>query len=58
VAFFVFCECEDNFKRLLALFAVELIARHGDLRITPGHRGLLTHGVRPRNAGVKATSYP
>jgi hypothetical protein len=32
VAFFVFRKSKDYFKRLLAIFAVELIARHGDLR--------------------------
>jgi hypothetical protein len=31
VAFFVFCKWQDNFKWLLAVFAVELIARHMDL---------------------------
>ena len=32
VAFFVFRQSKDYFKWLLAIFAVELIARHGDLR--------------------------
>jgi hypothetical protein len=32
VAFFVFRKSKDYFKWLLAIFAVELIARHGDLR--------------------------
>ena len=32
VAFFVFRNCKDDFKRLLAIFAVELIVRHWDLR--------------------------
>jgi hypothetical protein len=34
VAFFVFRKCQDDFKWLLAIFAVELIARHMDLRKT------------------------
>jgi len=32
VAFFVFRKSKDYFKWLLAIFAVELIARHGDLQ--------------------------
>jgi hypothetical protein len=35
LAFFVFLKCKDDFKWLLAIFAVELIARHMDLRKTP-----------------------
>lgn len=35
LAFFVFRKCKDNFKWLPAIFAVELIARHTDLRKTP-----------------------
>src|ERR1700737_4212626 len=38
VAFFVFHKCKDDFKWLLAIFAVELIARHRDLRKTPEQR--------------------
>ena len=29
--FFVFCKGEDDFKWLLTIFAVEFVARHGDL---------------------------
>jgi hypothetical protein len=32
VAFFVFRKSEDHFERLFAIFAVELVARHGNLR--------------------------
>jgi len=39
VAFFVFRKSKDYFKWLLALFAVELIARHGDLQKTPEQLG-------------------
>ena len=35
VAFFVFRKCKDDFKWLLAIFAVELIARHRALPNTP-----------------------
>jgi hypothetical protein len=55
VAFFVFRNCKDDFKRLLASFAVELITRHWDLRKNDRAAGLLTHGLRWRIAGVKAT---
>src|ERR1700745_3646395 len=34
-ALFVFRKRQDGFKRLLAIFAVKLIAGHGDLRRTP-----------------------
>jgi hypothetical protein len=34
-AFFVFLKCKDDFKWLLAIFAVALIARDLDLRKTP-----------------------
>jgi hypothetical protein len=34
VAFFVFRKCQNDFKWLLAIFAVELIPRHKDLRKT------------------------
>jgi len=34
-AFFVFRKCKDDFKWLLAIFAVKLVARHMDLRTTP-----------------------
>ena len=54
VAFFVFRKGKDYFKWLLALFAVELIARHGDLRKNARAAGLLIYGVRSRIAGVKA----
>jgi hypothetical protein len=39
---FVFVEREDDFKWLLAIFTVELIARHMDLRRTPGRVGFYT----------------
>jgi hypothetical protein len=32
---FIFRKAKDQFKGLLAIFAVELVARHGDLRKTP-----------------------
>jgi len=54
VAFFVFRKSKDCFKWLLAIFAVELIARHGDLRKNARAAGLLIYGVRSRIAGVKA----
>jgi hypothetical protein len=54
VAFFVFRKSKDYFKWLLAIFAVELIARHGDLRKNARATGLLIYGVRSRIAGVKA----
>ena len=54
VAFFVFRKSKDYFKWLLAIFAVELIARHGDLRKNARAAGLLIYGVRFRIAGVKA----
>jgi hypothetical protein len=57
VAFFVFRKSKDYFKWLLAIFAVELIARHGDLRKNARAAGLLIYGVRSRIAGVKASSY-
>jgi hypothetical protein len=55
VAFFVFRKRKDDFKRLLAIFAVELIARHGDLQNTPEHWAS-NDGVRLGNAGVKAAT--
>ena len=39
---FVFVEREDDFKWLLAIFTVELIARHMDLRRRPGRLGFYT----------------
>ena len=57
VAFFVFRKSKDYFKWLLASFAVELIARHGDLRKNVRAAGLLIYGVRSRIAGVKASGY-
>jgi hypothetical protein len=57
VAFFVFRKSKDYFKWLLAIFAVELIARHWDLRKNARAVGLLIYGVRSRIAGVKASSY-
>ena len=54
VAFFVFRKSKDYFKWFLAIFAVELIARHGDLRKNARAAGLLIYGVRSRIAGVKA----
>jgi hypothetical protein len=56
-AFFVFRKSKDYFKWLLAIFAVELIARHGDLRKNAKAAGLLIYGVRSRIAGVKASRY-
>ena len=35
VSLFIFVKAEDDFKGLLAIFAVELVARHGDLREKP-----------------------
>src|SRR6266436_3354424 len=57
VAFFVFRKSKGYFKWLLATFAVEFIARHGDLRKSVRAAGLLIYGVRSRIAGVKASSY-
>ena len=57
VAFFVFRKSKDYFKWLLAIFALELIARHGDLRRNARAAGFLIYGVRSRTAGVKASSY-
>jgi hypothetical protein len=34
-AFFVFRQSQDDFKRLLAIFAVKFVARHGHLRNAP-----------------------
>ena len=50
----VFLESEDDFKGLSAIFAVELIARHGDLQKTP-ERWALPKGVRPGEGGVKGS---
>lgn len=36
LAFFVFRKAQDDFERLLAIFAVELVSGHDDLRKTPG----------------------
>ena len=33
LGFFIFCNSEDDFKWLLAIFAVVFVARHGDPRI-------------------------
>jgi hypothetical protein len=57
VAFFIFRKSKNYFKWLLAIFAVELIARHGDLRKNARAARLLIYGVRSRIAGVKASSY-
>ena len=57
VAFFVFRKSKDYFKWFLAIFALELIARHGDLRRNARAAGFLIYGVRSRTAGVKASSY-
>jgi hypothetical protein len=57
VAFFVFRKSKDYFIWLLAIFAVELIAGHGDLRRNARVAELLIYGVRSRIAGVKASSY-
>ena len=57
VPFIVFRKSKDYFKWLLAIFAVELIARHGDLRKNARAAGLLIYGVRSKIAGVKASSY-
>jgi len=35
LSLFVFVKAEDEFKGLLAIFTVKLIARHGDLRKRP-----------------------
>lgn len=51
LAFFVFRKAQDDFERLLAIFAVELVAGHDDLRKTPGDESLTNH-VRPGNGGV------
>jgi len=40
VSLFVFVKAEDEFKGLLAIFAVELVARHGDLREKPEEKEL------------------
>jgi len=40
VSLFIFRKAEDHFKRLFAVFAVKLIARHGDLRKTPEEMNL------------------
>jgi hypothetical protein len=40
LALFVFRKAQDNFERLFAIFAVKLIAGHGDLRRTPEGMGL------------------
>jgi hypothetical protein len=32
---FVFCKAENQFKWLLTIFAIKLIAGHGNLRTTP-----------------------
>jgi hypothetical protein len=39
VALFVFRKCKNDFKWLLAIFAVELIARHGTSEKTPEQVG-------------------
>jgi len=57
VAFFVFRKSKDYFKWLLAIFAVELIARHRDLRKNARPAGLLIYGVRSTIAGVKAKQF-
>jgi hypothetical protein len=57
VAFFVSRKSKGYFKWLLAIFAVVLIARHGDLPKNVRAAGLLIYGVRSRIAGVKASSY-
>ena len=55
LALFVFRKAQDNFERLLAIFAVKLIARHDDLRRTPDGMALNKH-LRPGNGAVKACS--
>ena len=39
LALFVFRKAQDNFERLLAIFAVKLIVGHDDLRRTTGPDG-------------------
>jgi hypothetical protein len=56
VAFFVFRKCKDDFKWLLAIFTVELIARHTDLRKIPEQLDFY-RGYTARNAGGKASNY-
>jgi hypothetical protein len=54
VAFFVFRKSKDYFKWLLAIFAVELIARHEDLRKNATAAGLLIYGVRSESLACAA----
>jgi hypothetical protein len=42
ITLFVFVERKDDFKRLLAIFTVKLIARHMDLRRAPERLGFYT----------------
>jgi hypothetical protein len=58
LAFFVFVERKDDFKWLFAIFTVELIARHVDLRGNSRVAGLLYLGLRLSGAGVKASNQP
>lgn len=55
-ALFVFCKGKDDFERLLAIFAVKLIAGHDDLRRTSREDGVsnqpCTPGERPCQAKV------
>jgi len=44
---FVFCKGEDDFKWLLAIFAVEFVARHGDPRIEKPIKEIVGLGRRP-----------
>ncbi len=54
---YVFAATFWTFDVAFFIFAVELIARHGDLRKNDRAAGLLIYGVRSRIAGVKASSY-
>ena len=55
LALFVFRKAQDNFERLLAIFAVKLIAGHDDLRRHRTGWGLNKH-LRPGNGAVKVSS--
>jgi|SRR5215469_3038548 len=53
LALFVFRQCQDGFKRLLAIFTVKLIAGHSDLRGTSVKEGCVQR-IRPCNGDVNA----
>ena len=54
LALFVFSKAEDEFEWLLAIFAIEFVAGHDDLRGTARGEGTLTKHVRRGEGGVKA----